>query len=117
MKPLRETDIVKACLDYLALRRIFHVRANSGSVTGERNGKRRYVAFQRIFIPAYGYVESGATDIYAILRGVHVCIEVKRPGQHSTPNQIRFQNAVTAAGGLALEVHSADELMKALEGQ
>lgn len=40
----------------------------------------------------------------------------KMPGKHSTPEQIRFQNAVAAAGGLALEVHSSDELMKELEG-
>ena len=107
MRALRETDIVKACLDYLAARRIFAWRSNSGGVVGEYKGRRRFVRFNSA---------PGMADICAVLPGgKFAAIECKRPGQHSTPEQLRFQNAVAAAGGLALEVHSVDELQRAVE--
>ena len=106
MKTLRETDIVRACLDWFAAMRILAWRSNSGGVMGEYKGKKRFVRFNSA---------PGMSDICAVYRGRFIAVEVKMPGKHSTPEQIRFQNAVAAAGGLALEVHSTDELAKAME--
>lgn len=59
----------------------------------------------------------GAPDILGAFRGRALGIECKRPGGgRQSPEQLRFQRAFEAAGGLYLLVRSADEALQALEG-
>lgn len=125
--PVSEREVLDSCLEWLAMKRLPHFRINSGAMKGEHNGKKRYVPFVRIFIPGEGYTERGMSDICALIRtwpvaggGLtprFVAIEVKRPGEHSTLEQVQFQKAVRAAGHLAFEVHSVDELEAMLRAE
>ena len=108
MKKLRETDIVRACLEYLAARKIMAWRSNSGAVKATYGGKTRFVRFNSA---------KGMSDICAILPGGRFCaIEVKRPGGKITKEQWAFGTDVRKAGGFAIVVTSLDDLMGFIEG-
>ena len=60
--------------------------------------------------------ERGTADIIGILKGGRFLgIEVKREGKNPTPEQLRWGEKVTKAGGLYLVAHSVDEVKQALE--
>lgn len=102
-----ERDIQAACLHLLALSGVMAFRVNSGAVTGEHNGKRRFFRFNGA---------RGCSDILGVLprSGRFLAVEVKRPGGKLTPDQAAFLDRIRAAGGLALVVRSDRELEAAL---
>lgn len=116
--PVRETDIVSACLDYLVARRILCWRINSGAVHGTYKGKDRYVQFVR-FPDERGLpdeMKKSMADIGAVLPGgTYVAIEVKRPGEKATIKQNNFLDEVTRFGGIGVVVTSADELARVID--
>lgn len=110
--PVRETFIVRACLEYLAAKHILAWRSNSGAIKSSytnRHGqtKERFVRFNGM---------PGMSDICAVRHGRFLAIEVKRPGEVVTELQREFLDAVTEAGGLGICVHSVDELDAVLSG-
>jgi hypothetical protein len=114
LPPVAERDVLKACLDYLALRGWLAWRNNTGAFAGTHNGKRRFVRFGM----------PGASDILGLIPnapdgrcGVFLAIETKRPGKPPTEAQDAFLANVRAAGGVALVVHSLDELIQGLESE
>ena len=101
-----ESAIQKACLEYLRAKRIFAWRVNSGAVTATYNGKTRFVRFNGM---------PGMSDICGVLPdGRFLAVEVKREGGKTTPDQQTFLESVTKTGGLAIVVHSVDELDQAI---
>jgi hypothetical protein len=109
MKALTETDLVRACLQLLALRKIPCWRQNTGCATFAAGGRRRFVRFST----------PGASDILGVLppAGRMLAVEVKKPGGRLTASQRQFLDAVRAAGGCALVVRSVDELIAALAAE
>jgi hypothetical protein len=103
----READILRACLRWLHLHGIYCWRQNQGAIAAVSRGKRRFFRFAGA---------CGVSDILGLLRpaGRFLAIEVKRPGGRPTPEQQVFLETVQANGGLALCVHSLDELQAAL---
>lgn len=107
MKTQTETDLVRQCLDWLALHGVFCWRQNSGAA---RYGPR-YVRF---------HSEPGMTDIVGVLplSGRIVCIEAKIRGARTERKrrleQESFQQRIRSSGGVALVVHDLDELIDAL---
>lgn len=100
-RKVKETEIVRACLDYLAARKIFAWRQNQGAIPTAHGGFRRFVGLR------------GVSDILGILpggTGRFLAIEVKRPGGRTSPEQETFLANVTALGGVACVAHSVDEL-------
>jgi hypothetical protein len=108
MSPPREAVILRQILDYLRLLRIPAWRANSGQMTVEAGGRVRRVRFNGA---------AGCSDVLGLLppSGRFLAVEVKRPGRKPTASQQGFLDAVTAAGGLAVCVHSVRELQAALD--
>lgn len=102
-----ETQLVYSCLEYLALKKIFAWRANSGSMSVESSsGKKRFIRFAGV---------DGLADIIGVLPdGRFLAVECKMPGRHPKPAQIEFARRITAAGGVALLIYSLDELISAL---
>jgi len=102
-----EKDILKACLDLLALRRIPAWRSNSGRLRVERGGKTHLYAFSGA---------KGLSDILGLLppSGRFLAVETKRPGNKPTADQEHFLGMVRDAGGLALVVTGVAELEEAL---
>lgn len=86
-----ETQIVRSILDGLAAMGIMAWRVNTGAMTGEHNGKQRFVRFR----------PKGQADIQGILSpsGRVLSIEVKRPGGRMTAEQLGWQNMIQTRGG------------------
>jgi hypothetical protein len=57
----------------------------------------------------------GISDIIGIYKGKYLAIEVKRPGSNPTDKQQAFLEQVYREGGLAVCVHSWEELADFLE--
>jgi hypothetical protein len=107
MRAEREIDIIRVCLRWLHLQGVYCWRQNQGAIAAVSRGKRRFFRFAGA---------AGVSDILGLLRpsGRFLAVEVKRPGGRPTPEQQVFLETVQANGGLALCVHSLDELQGAL---
>lgn len=58
---------------------------------------------------------SGIPDLFIIHNGVHIFIELKRPGEKPTKIQIYTMNKINEAGGFALCVSSVGTAMQAIK--
>jgi hypothetical protein len=101
-----ERDVLKACLDLLAYRGIFHWRQNAGVIPAGDGRYRRFVG------------KKGLPDIWAVLppHGTLLAIETKAPGRKMSPDQQQFHEDLVKLGGISCCVSSVDELAKDLEG-
>lgn len=115
LPPPKEKDIQAAICEYLTLRGIFHWRANTGgSSYPGKDGKVRYVK--------YGF--KGVADIIGIRHyyqaaakrdfGQFIAIEVKRPGGKPSLDQLAFQRAVEAHGGIYILAMSVEDVQRGL---
>ncbi len=114
-----ESIILKACLELLSHLGITAWRSNSGGVSGTYTSKRTGKTRKR-FIKFAGI--EGLSDITGILshirdgdgnthRGVFLAIETKAPGNCPTDKQLAYLQLINRMGGVALCVHSTDELL------
>jgi len=91
---MSEHDAQKSILEWLAYRRIFHWRNNSGAMVSEYKGRTRFMRFGAV----------GSPDIFAMRKGVCYGIEVKaEKGRQSDAQkefQVRFEaGCLTVVGG------------------
>jgi hypothetical protein len=113
----KETDLVRACLDWLAFHRVLAWRANNTGI---------YDPARKSFRSFHGL--KGVPDILAILPravalgdggvitiGSFLGVECKRPGQRPRPEQAAFLREVQARGGIGVCVHSLRELEQHLQ--
>lgn len=112
----KESDLVRACLDWLVLHRIKAWRMNNTGIFDPV--KKIHRSFRGL---------RGVSDILGILPqtvrlaegdeetfGNFLAIEVKKPGEKPRPEQATFLEDIRAAGGIALCVHSLRELEEQL---
>jgi Holliday junction resolvase len=97
----KESDIQRAILDYLSIKRIFHWRNNSGALKTEGG---HFVRFGAV----------GSPDIFALHKGVLYAIEVKTKKGRVSDAQAQFLVQVNRAGGVPLVARSLDDVMKKL---
>lgn len=100
-----ETQLVKACLQWLALKGVAAWRQNTGAMVASYKGKRRFVQFGR----------PGMSDILGLLPrqgGRFLAIECKLPGRKLSTTQEGFLADIIASGGVGIVVHSIDELQQ-----
>ena len=107
----KETDLVRACLDWLALHRVMAWRTNNTGIFDP--AKKIFRSFRGL---------KGVSDILGILPlrvpvgadavtiGGFLAIEAKRPGEKLRDDQEAFLAAVRDRGGIGLCVHSLTEL-------
>jgi hypothetical protein len=98
---IKESDIVRDCLDVLNVRHIFHYR-NTGAA---KITDTRFIRFGAV----------GSSDIICVIDGRFVGIEVKRPAGKVSPAQRVWHEQCVMAGGIVAVVHSAEELLEVLE--
>jgi hypothetical protein len=98
---MAEREIVKACLDLLEIKNIFHYRQNSGALVHEYNGKKYFTRFGA----------TGAPDIVAVINGKYVGIEVKVPKGKQSEGQKEFEGRLKKAGGDYWLIRSVEELL------
>ena len=114
---VRETDLVRACLAWLALYRVKAWRMNNTGV---------YDPARKVFRSFRG--EKGVPDILGILPqtvtlaggdrvtfGNFLGVECKRPGQKPRPEQEAFLNDLRERGGIGICVHDLDVLERQLQ--
>lgn len=99
---LKESEIQAEIFNNLVNLGIFCFRNNSGAFAGEYKGKKRYIQFG---LP-------GSSDLIAIVEGIFVGIEVKRPGGKQSDYQKAFQRNVEEAKGIYILAFSWDDVTK-----
>lgn len=107
MREQKEAEVVQACLAWLKLHGVFCWRQNQGAISGEHNGKRRFLRFTSM---------TGVSDILGVLpsSGRFLAVECKRPGKKPTLEQAAFLDIVRQAGGVSICACSIDDLEKGL---
>jgi hypothetical protein len=96
-----EAEVLRACLDYLAVRGIFAWRNNSGAVPLEGG---RFIRF--------GY--KGSPDILGILPGGKMlCIECKSARGKLSEEQKNFKVRVEKSGGIYIIARGIEDLEEA----
>jgi hypothetical protein len=95
---MRESDTQRAILDYLALKRIFHYRNNSGAFKDTQNH-------------FYRFGELSSPDIICVINGLFVGIEVKAPKSKQSEHQVEFQRQLEMAGGKYILAYSLDDVI------
>lgn len=104
MKSVTEAQTQSACLDYLAAKRIFHMRMQTGAL---RNPAGRPVKFGT----------PGCADIMTILPSKLVLwLEIKAPGRKQRPAQIEFQREVESHGHAYMVIENVNELIDFIDG-
>lgn len=103
MPKVRETDIQRAIFESLRWRRdlvIWRTNTRVIDMPGQ-GGRRRPVQFG----------VTGGGDITGIVKpwGLHLEIEVKRPGNKQSPQQLKREQDLRAAGALYVLAHDAME--------
>lgn len=98
---MKESELQRQILGYLALKGIFHYRNNSG-------------AFKREDGHFYRFGALGAPDIICVIGGQYFGIEVKAPTGKQSDHQKAFQAALEAAGGRYVLAFDLDDVINAL---
>lgn len=100
--------ILRKCCDELANLKIFFWRQNNVPVYAQSNdGQYRFRALPK-------HTPRGLPDIFLVVRGQIVGIEVKVEGRPLRSEQRDFGDNLTIAGGRYFVVHSVDELSDVL---
>lgn len=94
---IKESDLVKMCLDYLRMRKIFCYRNNTGGMKTERGGFIRFGAV-------------GSPDIVMVINGKYIALEIKTEKGQQSEGQKQFQQELEKAGGIYLLVRSLEQL-------
>lgn len=104
MKPLKESQIQHAILQYLAAKKVLAWKNTSVGIFNQKTG--HYIPVGR----------RGVSDICALTqKGKFIAIEVKNPkGGIVSEYQQSFLDDVTAHGGVAIVARSIDDVMKIL---
>jgi hypothetical protein len=98
--PEKESDIQATILAWLAAKRIFHYRQNSGAVQTET----RFFRFGAV----------GSPDIVAVIAGKYIGIEVKSPRGSQSPAQREFEGRLRMAGGTYVLARSLEDVERAI---
>jgi len=103
---IKEADVLRQVLDYLALVGIFSWRTNNTGIYDP--SKKRFRSFSGL---------RGVSDVLGILNdGRLLAVECKRPGGKLTVEQEVFQQQVRDRGGVAFVATSLEELRTGLQG-
>lgn len=108
----KETDIVRACLDWLALHRIKAWRANNtGIFDPVKKIHRRFHGLRGVsdilgILPQRVRLADGSEETFGNL----LAVEVKKPGEKPRGDQEEFLQDIRAQGGIGLCVHCLREL-------
>lgn len=95
---MRESDIQAAILQYLAMRRHFHFRCNTGAYKTEHGSFIRFGS-------------KGAADIFVCAKGMMIGIEIKTASGKLSEDQEAFGQALKAAGGIYIVARSIDDVV------
>ena len=100
-----EGQVLRSIMDYLAVRRVFALRLNTGAMSGAYKGKKWFVRFGT----------PGLSDIVAFPNGKPALfIEVKAAKGKQSDLQKDFQQQVESAGCAYVLARSIDDVAKVI---
>lgn len=99
---LSEKNIQDQIRDYLDRRGIYNRRCNVGA---SRMNGGIWVRFGK----------KGDPDLFAIFRGMHIAIEVKRPGGEQSDEQKSAMGQIRNAGAIYILAESLDDVLEYFE--
>lgn len=102
---MKEQELIKTISEYLAIKKKFFWRQNSGAVVLENKGKKRFVR----------YGVTGAPDIFVLHEGTLFGLEAKVGKNKQQQSQKDFETGFTKAGGIYKVVRSLDEVMETIK--
>ena len=102
MRNPKESEIQKTILDWLRWNKFFAWKNNTAGI---------FKKATNTYIPSHNV---GAPDIFAIKAGKFYGIEVKRPKNEPTTNQLEWGRQLEAAGGKYIVATSLDNLINML---
>lgn len=113
----RESDVMKAIIDYLTLKNIITWRQNAGTAVHSdpnRKGGKRFVRFMRWVWPISNKIkEYSFLDLAGLTNtGIYWTIEVKIPGEYPNVAQINTIDLVKNRHGIAFWCNSVDMLIE-----
>ena len=103
---IKEHDVQKQIQNWLDAKHIYHWRNNTGAFAGTHGGKSRFIRFGK----------KGSPDIFAIIRGRIIGIEVKGEKGFQSQVQKEFEVEFTRAGGVYLLCFSLEDAMQGIAG-
>jgi hypothetical protein len=83
---VKESDVQRQAINYLALKHVFHYRNNSG-------------AFKRDDGHFYRFGATGSPDTVCVIKGQYVGIEVKAPKGKQSEHQKKFSGSLRRREG------------------
>jgi hypothetical protein len=106
LQPQPESAVLRDCLAFLSLMRIYAWRQNTGAGDMGADGRKRFVRF--------GF--SGVSDIIGIMPdGRFLAVECKRVGGTVSQAQQAFLDEVERRGGVAVVAYCVDDLDAAIK--
>ncbi len=113
----KEIDLVRACLDWLGLKRIKAWRSNNtGVYDPARKVYRTFQGLRGVSDILGIFPQTVQIDGQPVTFGNFLAIEVKRPGEQLRPEQEQFLEEIRQRGGIGLCIRSLAELEQQLEG-
>lgn len=97
-----ETDISAQIADYLNAKGIYNVRVNSGGLIKTAIGTWIHLA------------PKGTPDRFACHRGLLIAIEVKRPGEKPTNDQLEQHELIRNSGGIVVIAHRVEDIAETI---
>ena len=125
----READVQRLILDWLAAKKIWHIRLNTGAMSGSHKGKRWFVKFGKpgmadiVVMPRISSVDvekcydCGAKTENTSTWTYPTWIEVKSPVGKQSPEQKRFREEVESQGMQYILARSLEDVKKVLEAR
>ena len=96
--PLKESQVLKQCLDFLAMRNIFFYRQNTGAF---KNSQGNF----------YRFGTHGAPDLVVVVAGQYIGLEIKAKGRKQSEDQKAFERSLKKAGGEYLVIYDVADLI------
>lgn len=112
MKP--EQQILNSILDYLAMRKIWHRRMNTGAVISEYNGKKRMIRYGSVGMADVLAVTDSDCSEYPFSHKLVWWLEVKTPTGKQSDAQREFEIEVGTQGHKYFVVRSIEDVETAL---
>lgn len=127
--PMKEKDLQRLVLDWLSAHRIWHIRLNTGAMSGSHKGKKWFVKFGKpgmadILVhmwkpcsrvcPGSGVFSCGRD--YYWKEPLTIWIELKAKRGVQSPAQKEFQQEVEAHGMKYILARSLEDVQQAIQG-
>lgn len=110
VRALKEQDIIRAIMDFLDLKKILYLRHHPMRI-GTAKGRSFPVPVRASQLGAPDLILFLQGDFLDKTKGRVIAVEVKRPGERQSPEQIAWQERLEATGTGYMIAYSVEDVM------